>query len=48
MKLETIILGGVEYYQWVVLGLVNTVGDIFSDWRDIPTERVKLREQMGI
>lgn len=52
MKLEKIIINGIEYYQWVKLGTVannfiNSVGDIFRDWRDIPTEKMKMIEQWG-
>lgn len=42
MKLEKILLNGIEYYQWVILGFPNTVGDLFSNWRDIKKEKDKL------
>lgn len=42
MKLEKITINGTEYYQWVKLGTPNTVGDLFSGWRDIPKEKLKL------
>lgn len=44
MKLEKITIEGNEYYQFVKLGTVNTVGDIFSTSctsKDIRTERAK-------
>lgn len=49
MKLETIVINGIEYYQWIILGtrendFMNTVGDIFRDWRIIPFEKEKLKQ----
>ena len=45
MKLERIIINGIEYYQWVKLGEKNDVGDIFSDHREIREQRAKLIAQ---
>lgn len=46
MKLEKVTINGIEYYQWVILATeypyINTVGDIFTDWQDIPKEKDKL------
>ena len=48
MKLEKVIINGVEYYQWIILGtypkFINTVGDLFTDWRDIQLEKLKLQQ----
>lgn len=48
MKLEKIIIDGVEYYQFVKIAtrepFINEVGDIFSDLRDIPRQRAKMLE----
>lgn len=46
MMLEKIMIGNVEYYQWKHIAIVNgiqiiSVGDIFSDWREIPAQRAK-------
>lgn len=46
MILEKIIIGNTEYYQWKSIAYINgeeitAVGDIFSDWREIPAQRVK-------
>lgn len=35
---------GTEYYE-VYDPLTNSVGDIFTDWRDIPAQRAKLMWQ---
>lgn len=49
MKLERITIEGTPYYQWVILGteypFINTVGSIFSDWRDIQREQELLKEK---
>jgi len=39
LRLEKVVINQEEYYQFVDQN--NTVGDIFSDWRDIPKERLK-------
>lgn len=48
MKLEKIIIDGVEYYQFVKIATrepyINEVGDIFSDSREIPEQRAKMLE----
>lgn len=46
MKLEKIIIGNTEYYQWKSIAYINgeeftMVGDIFSDWREMPAQRAK-------
>ena len=37
-------IGFVEYYE-VYDPVTNSVGDIFTNWRDIPAQRQKLYEQ---
>lgn len=48
MKLQIVLINDTEYYQWVRLGTeypyVDTVGDIFSNWAEIPLEKIKLLE----
>ena len=41
------LLDNIEYYQFVKIGIYkpNTVGDLFTDWRDIPMEREKFIRQ---
>lgn len=45
MKLETIIINNVQYYQWKILKHKDNkhiVGDLFSKAQDIKSEREKL------
>lgn len=52
MKLEKITIDGIEYYQWVFISskypFKNFIGDLFSDWHDIPLEKVKFIGQLKI
>jgi len=41
---EKITLGGVEYYQ---IRMNNEVGDIFTDWKEIPYYKAKLKMQQN-
>jgi len=41
MKLEKITINNKEYYQFKDL-TTNEVGDLFTDWKEIPSQRQRL------
>jgi len=42
--LNKIKINGIEYYEHEING---NVGDIFTDWKDIPREKAKLINQIN-